>query len=270
MTRLRAAVVQMTSGPGRAQNLAVAGDLIARAAGDGAELIVLPENFSAMGMSEADRCKLAEPDGAGPVQDFLAEQARARQCWIVGGTVPLASDDPQRPFAAALVYADDGRRAGRVDKLHLFDVGLPGSDEAYRESAHTMAGTAPARFETPWGMLSVAVCYDVRFAETFRAEWSAPDLIALPAAFTVPTGRAHWSVLLRARAIENVCAVLAAAQTGHHANGRRTYGHSLIVSSWGQVEADAGTAPGYAVAELDLAEQADIRTRFPALKHRRL
>lgn len=270
MTQLNAAVIQMTSGPDRTQNLAAAGELLKRAADDGAELAVLPENFSAMGLNEADRCVLAEPEGNGPVQDFLAEQAQRHRLWIVGGTIPLVSDDPQRPFASALVFTAEGQRIARYDKLHLFDVGMPDNDEAYRESAHTRAGSGPALLPTPWGKLSVTICYDVRFPETFRVGKEAPDLIALPGAFTETTGRAHWSVLLRARAIENLCAVLAAAQTGTHANGRQTYGHSMIVSAWGRVAADAGTAPGYVVAGLDLADQAAIRQRFPVLEHRRL
>ena len=270
MTALAVAVIQMTSGAEQSRNLAEAARLIEAAAGSGAELIVLPENFSAMSLDDADRCTLAEADGDGPVQAFLAEQAAGHRAWIVGGTLPIRGDDPQRPYASALVYGADGKRVARYDKMHLFDVDVPERDEHYRESKHTAAGSTPLLVSSPWGRLCVAVCYDVRFAELFRQFDAAPDLIALPAAFTVPTGAAHWSVLVRARAIENLCPVLAAAQTGRHENGRRTWGHSLIVDAWGDVLADAGTAPGVRVATLDPVAAATVRRRFPSLEHRRL
>jgi nitrilase len=271
MTTVRFAAVQMTSGVAVGENLRAAAESVNAAAGEGAQLVVLPENFAAMGLREADRCALAEPDGGGPVQTFLAELAARSKVWIVGGTVPMISDDPARPTASALVFAADGRRVARYDKMHLFDVGLPGRDEHYSESAHTQAGTAPMMVTTPWGELCVAVCYDVRFPELFRG-FSAPgpDFIVLPAAFTATTGQAHWSMLLRARAVENLCFVVAAAQSGVHENGRQTYGHSMIVSPWGEVIADAGNGTGFIAGELDLDAQADTRRRFPALEHRRL
>ena len=271
MTTVRFAAIQMTSGAELDANLRAAAQFIDEAAGKGAQLIVLPENFSAMGLREADRCTLAEPDGTGPAQEFLAEQALRNEVWIVGGTVPVRSDDPARPYASSLVFAADGRRVARYDKMHLFDVGLPGREERYSESAHARAGSAPLMLSTPWGELCVAVCYDVRFPELFRSfAPPGPDFIALPSAFTEATGKAHWATLLRARAIENLSVVVAAAQTGLHQNGRRTYGHSMIVSPWGEVVADAGVSPGVIVAQIDLDEQAGIRRRFPALEHRKL
>jgi nitrilase len=271
MTTVRFAAIQMTTGVGVDANLQIAAELIGKAAREGAQLIVLPENFAAMGLREADRCALAEPDGHGPLQAFLARQAVLNNAWIVGGTIPVISDDPSRPFASALVFAADGERVARYDKMHLFDVGLPGRDEHYSESAHTRAGSAPIFVTTPWGKLCVAVCYDVRFPELFRhGPAPGPDFIVLPAAFTESTGQAHWSALLRARAIENLCFVVAAAQTGAHENGRKTFGHSMIVGPWGEVMAGAGTEPGFVVADLDLEEQAEVRERFPALDHRKL
>ena len=268
---VRVAAVQMTSGVDVAANLATAAGSIEAAAAAGARLVVLPENFAAMSSDEANRCALAEPDGHGPLQDFLAETAARCRVWLVGGTVPIAGDDPLRPFAAALVFADDGRRVARYDKMHLFDVGIPGSGEHYGESRHTQPGTTPSLVETPWGGLLVAVCYDLRFPELFRHFPSARQrIIALPAAFTVPTGEAHWATLVRARAIENLCFVIAAAQTGRHESGRRTHGHSMIVSPWGKTIAEAGVEPGFIVGDLDLAFQDQTRKQFPALEHRRL
>ncbi len=271
MTAVWCAAIQMTSGVDVVMNLRTATEYIAMAAGDGAQLVVLPENFSAMGCHEADRCALAEEDGAGLVQDFLAEQAARHKLWIVGGTVPIISDDPERPTASALVFAADGERVARYDKVHLFDVGIPGGDEHYSESAHTLAGSVPVVVDTPWGGLCVAVCYDLRFPELFRNfSGTRPKLIAVPAAFTAATGQAHWSILLRARAIENLCFVVAAAQTGVHENGRRTYGHSMLVSPWGEVVADAGSAAGVVVGEFDLEGLGEIRGKFPVLGHRRV
>ncbi len=268
MTSVRCAAVQMTSGLDVDANLrAVAGHINAAAA-QGAQFIVLPESFAAMGCKEVDRCALAEPDGDGPLQNFLAEQAACHTVWIVGGTIPIIGDDPARPSASSLVFAADGHRVARYDKIHLFDVGIPGRDEHYSESAHTKAGSSPLIVPTPWGGLCVAVCYDVRCPELFRSfSVSEMQLIALPAAFTATTGAAHWSILLRARAIENQCFMVAAAQTGRHENGRQTYGHSMLVSPWGKVIADAGTDTGVIVADLDLDAQADIRRQFPVPKH---
>lgn len=270
MTTVRFAAIQMTSGVDVGANLRAAEGHIDAAAADGAQLVVLPENFAAMGRKEADRCVLAEADGTGPVQAFLAQQAARHNVWIVGGTVPIASGDPVRPYASALVFAADGHRVARYDKMHLFDVGIPGHDEHYSESAHTQIGSAPMIVATPWGGLCVAVCYDLRFPELFRNfSTTPPKFIVLPAAFTAATGQVHWSTLLKARAIENLCFVVAAAQTGVHENGRQTHGHSMILSPWGEVIADAGTVVGFVSGDLDLDAQALTRRRFPVLDHRR-
>jgi nitrilase len=232
---------------------------------------VLPENFAFMAADESARSGIAEPDGSGPIQEFLAKAARECGLWIVGGTIPLASDERARPFAACCVWDDQGRRAGRYDKIHLFDVRVPDSSEAYRESKRTMAGSRQLVIETPFGNLGIAVCYDLRFPELFRSMLDHEvNIIAVPAAFTQRTGQAHWHTLLKARAIENLCYVVAAAQTGEHPGGRLTYGHSLVIGPWGEVLAEAAEGPGIVTATMDVDYLRRLRVQFPALSHRRL
>jgi nitrilase len=263
------AALQMSSGADVAANLAMAASLLAQARDAGARVAVLPENFSFMGRRDVDKRAIAEPEGQGPVQSFLAEQARTLGLWIVGGTTPLASSPGERVAAACLVYADDGQRMARYDKIHLFDVALPDRNETYRESANIAPGTRPAVVPTPAGMLGLSVCYDVRFPELYRLLGAAgAQWFTVPAAFTVPTGQAHWETLLRARAIENLAYVVAAGQWGRHENGRETYGNSLIVDPWGTVLARLPEGTGIVTATLDLAAQEDTRRRFPALTHR--
>jgi predicted amidohydrolase len=268
---VRVAALQMTSAAEVAVNLEVAARLLAEARAAGARVAVLPENFSFMGMRDADKRAIAEADGDGPVQRFLSQQSRQLGLWIVGGTTPIAQEAGGRVSAACLVYGDDGRRASRYDKMHLFDVDVPGRTESYRESKNVAPGEQAVLVPTPAGLLGLSVCYDVRFPELYRqlsaagAQW-----FSVPSAFTVPTGRAHWETLLRARAIENLGYVVAAAQWGRHASGRETYGDSLIVDYWGTVIARLSSGVGVLVAELDLAAQAETRRNFPALTHRLL
>jgi deaminated glutathione amidase len=265
----RAAVIQMCSGPDVEANLAQAGALLEAAAEAGARLAVLPENFSFLGRGEADRIDVAEQPGDGPVQDFLAARARELGLWIVGGTLPVSEPGEARPRAASILFDDSGRAVARYDKLHLFDVNLPGRDEGYRESAGTCRGEGTVVTDSPVGRLGLAVCYDVRFPELFRAMTEAGlESISLPAAFTVPTGRAHWELLVRARAVDNLAFVLAAAQWGEHPGGRRTWGDSMIVNHWGEVLARRAAGVGIVVADLDTEAQLDARRRFPALAHR--
>lgn len=267
----RAAVVQMNSGDDLSRNLARAAELLAQAADCGADLVVLPENFAFMPPAERARREVAEADGNGPAQDFLAREAQRHRIWIVGGTVPLVDDDKRLPAAACLVFNASGRRVARYDKIHLFDVAVPGSGESYRESRATQAGAVPVLVDTPCGRLGVTVCYDLRFPELYRElQAGGADGFAVPAAFTARTGRAHWDILLRARAIENLGFVLAAAQVGEHPGGRRTYGHSMIVDAWGEVLEVAGNGETVVTAQLDLRRQAQIRQEFPALEHRRI
>jgi nitrilase len=261
----------MTSVADVGANLAQARRYLETAAREGARLAVLPENFACMAADEAERIRIAEPDGTGPIQDFLARAARECGLWIVGGTIPLASAESERPYAACCVWDEQGRRVGRYDKIHLFDVRVPDSTEAYRESKRTMAGSLPLVLATPFGRLGIAVCYDLRFPELFRSMLDREvDIIALPAAFTQRTGQAHWHTLIKARAIENLCYMVAAAQTGEHPGGRLTYGHSMIVGPWGEVLAEAPAGPGAVTATIDQDYLERLRSQFPALSHRRL
>jgi deaminated glutathione amidase len=276
MTMTLVAVVQMTSSPEVAENLAAASELLTQCASARARIALLPENFAIMGMRDSDKLAVAEAEGDGPIQAWLSRKSRELGIWIVAGTIPLRSAHPEKVAAASLVYDDHGRQVARYDKIHLFDVDIPGRQESYRESATIWHGGATVLVDSPIGKLGIgklglAVCYDMRFPELFRQLVAqGATAISLPSAFTVPTGLAHWDVLLRARAIENLCFVLAPAQVGRHRNGRETFGNAMVVDPWGEVVARAADGPGIAVARIDLTAQAEIRARFPALLHRRL
>jgi len=266
---MKAAALQMTSGPDVAANLEQARALIEEAAAAGARLVALPENFSFMGLKDADKRAVAEGDGSGPVQDFLGATARRLKLWLVGGTTPLRAGPDGRVAAACLVYGPDGARLARYDKIHLFDVDIPGRSESYRESAHVAPGSRTALVDTPLGRLGLSVCYDVRFPELYRhLSALGAQILIVPSAFTSPTGRAHWETLLRARAIENLCYVIAPAQSGFHPSGRETYGDSMIVDFWGRILQRVPRGTGCALADIDTARQAQVRESFPALVHR--
>jgi nitrilase len=191
--------------------------------------------------------------------------------WLVGGTIPLLSDADARPVAACCIYDSAGERRGRYDKIHLFDVDVPDADEQYRESANTAPGQQVLTVPTPWGRLGVAVCYDLRFPELFgMLAADGAELIAVPAAFTRPTGRAHWELLVRSRALDSLAYVAAAGQTGTHPGGRRTWGHSLVAGPWGEVLCHADELPGVYLVTLDMTQVASVRKSFPVLQHRRL
>jgi predicted amidohydrolase len=261
--------LQMCSGADRDANLATAGRLLAQAAHEGARVAVLPENFAMMARHDAERRAIAEEDGTGVIQEFLARSARDHKLWIVGGTIPIHAPEDGRLAAACIVYDQSGARVARYDKIHLFDVDVPGPKESYRESAYMRPGGSIVVLDTPAGRLGLSVCYDMRFPELYRAlQAEGAQWFAIPSAFTVPTGRAHWETLLRARAIENLCYVVASGQTGMHANGRGTWGHSLIADYWGAVCAELAEGEGVVSASIDLAAQAAARQKFPALKHR--
>jgi nitrilase len=263
------AAIQMVSGPGVAENLAAAADLLAQAADQGARLAVLPENFALMGQREGDKLAVREPEGEGPIQTFLAEQAARHRLWLVGGTIPLQAADDRRARAACLLFDDQGRRVARYDKVHLFDVQVVGSAERYAESASIEPGDRYVVADTPLGRLGLAVCYDLRFPEQFRALVDqGMEILALPAAFTAATGQAHWETLLRARAIENQCYVIASAQGGKHANGRDTYGDSLIIDPWGVILNRQPWGPGVVLAEFSRERLENVRQQFPVLEHR--
>jgi len=262
---MKAAVVQLISAPEVAPNLATAGRLLAEAAAGGAQLAVLPEYFPFIGATDAARLQAREREGRGPIQDFLAEAARRHGLWLVGGSIPLHADDPARLRNACLVFDADGERRARYDKIHLF--GFRKGDEVYDEAATIERGSRPVALDTPWGRLGLGICYDLRFPELFRG-LGPMDMLALPAAFTETTGRAHWELLLRARAVENQCYVLAAAQGGRHPTGRMTHGNSMIVDPWGEVLARIDKGEGVAIAEIDPARIAEVRAQLPALQHR--
>ncbi len=265
------AAIQMASGPNVSANLIEAGRLIDQAVAAGARMVVLPENFAVMGMEEGDKVELREKEGEGPIQEFLSRQAARHELWIVGGTVPLEASTPDKIRAACLVYDAEGRQVARYDKIHLFDVSLRESGEEYNESATIEPGDELVVVDTPFGKLGLAVCYDLRFPELFRnlVEQGA-ELIALPAAFTAITGKAHWEVLVRARAIENLCYLIASAQGGYHVSGRLTHGESMIVDPWGVVLDRLSSGSGIVVAEIDCEQLRNTRRTFPVLEHRRL
>jgi len=265
------AAIQMASGPQPQANLLEAKRLLKEAASKGAGLVVLPENFAMMGMQDADILKIAEDPDGGPLQNFLAEQARRLGIWLVGGTVPLRTARGDRARSACMVYDDQGRRVARYDKMHLFDVRIPDGDEHYAESRIYESGDHIVTLDTPFGRMGLAVCYDLRFPELFRGLLDqGAEFVAMPSAFTAQTGQAHWDVLLRARAIENQLFMLAAAQGGFHVNGRETYGHSALIDPWGRVVAQLGRNPGVLVADLSCDCVGRIRKLFPAVHHRRL
>lgn len=261
----------MASGPNVNANLIEAGRLINMAADAGAQLVVLPENFCIMGMTEQDKVKIRESDGEGPMQDFLAEQSARHGVWLVGGTVPLQCADANKVRAACLLFDDKGQRVARYDKIHLFDVNLADHDENYHESASIEPGEQVVVVDTPFGRLGLAVCYDLRFPELFRqmADQGA-EVIAVPSAFTAITGSAHWELLVRARAVENLSYVIASAQGGYHVNGRETYGDSMIVDPWGTVVDRLLRGSGFVIGEINQTFLQTTRRNFPALDNRKI
>jgi len=267
MPSSRFAALQMVSTPEVMSNLESADRLIAAAAAAGARLAALPENFYLIGRHEADKVNVREPEGEGPIQSFLAAAARRHRVWIVGGTAPISCADPGRIRSACLVFDDSGRRLARYDKMHLFR--FEAGDERYDESRTLEAGESAVALQSPFGRLALSVCYDVRFPELYR-ELGDFDAMFVPSAFTVSTGAAHWETLLRARAIENQAYVIAPAQGGLHASGRRTYGHSMIVDPWGQVLAVRPEGEGVLLAEIDTERVQEVRASLPAVANRRL
>ncbi len=266
----KCAAIQMASSPNVASHLLETEKLIAEAAKDGVKLVALPENFALMGVHELDKVKVREHDGKGIIQTFLSETAKKYAVWIVAGTVPLVANSDNKVRAACLVYNDKGERVARYDKVHLFDVSVPDTDDEYRESDSIENGNEPLVIETPFGKLGIAVCYDLRFPEFFRKMLEqGMEIVVVPSAFTAETGAAHWEVLLRARAIENLCYVIAPNQGGFHLNGRKTFGHSMIIDPWGGVLDCYKTGSGFVSAEIDIERLEKVRASFPVLDHRR-
>jgi nitrilase len=255
----RFAAVQMVSAPELAPNLEAAARLLEAAAAAGARLAALPENFYCIGRTERDKVAMREPDGKGPIQDFLREISKRLSLWVIAGTVPIETSSPEKIRSACLVYADNGERVARYDKSHLFR--FERGEERYDEARTLEAGSGAVAVASPFGRLALSVCYDVRFPELYRSLGEF-DVMFVPSAFTVPTGRAHWDTLLRARAIENQAYVVAPAQGGLHAAGRRTWGHSMIVDPWGEVLAVRPEGEGVLVADIDLERIAQVRKSF--------
>jgi deaminated glutathione amidase len=255
---MKVAALQMTSGADVAANLTQARALLEEVHAAGARLAVLPENFAFMGMRDADKLAVGESEGQGPIQDFLAATAKRLGLWVIAGTIPIRVPGDVRVAPASIVYDAAGRQ-----------VELPERAESYRESANMAPGKTPVVLQTPIGCVGLAVCYDMRFPELFRNLSAAgAEVFSVPSAFTAPTGRAHWETLLRARAIENLCHVIAPAQSGFHANGRETYGDSMIIDHWGRILARLPRGIGCVTADIDLVRQAEVRKSFPALSHR--
>ena len=262
---MKIAAVQMISGPDVTPNLETARALIAEAAEQGAQMVALPEYFPIIGAGDADRLAAREQFGHGPIQDFLRDCARNHGLWLIGGSLPLTADDENRLRNSCLVFNPQGIVVARYDKIHLF--GFQKGEEHYDEAATIEAGSTPIAFDTPFGRVGLGICYDLRFPELFR-RLGQIDLLVLPSAFTETTGQAHWELLLRARAVENQCYVLAPAQGGCHPNGRLTHGNSMIVDPWGEVLVRMDKGAGVVIAELNPARLVEVRTMLPALQHR--
>jgi deaminated glutathione amidase len=265
--RFRVAAVQTVSGGDVVANLAAIEPLVVDAARQGARLVLLPEYFGIFGARASDKVAARETDGVGPQQEFLARLARAHEIWMVGGTVPIAVADPARVRSALLVFDPGGRRVARYNKIHIF--AFSHGEERYDEARTIEAGSEPATFDAPCGSVGLSVCYDLRFPELYR-RYRDVALILVPSAFTATTGAAHWHLLLRARAVENQCYVLAAAQGGLHLGGRRTYGHSVLIDPWGVVVAELAEGSGVIVGDVDPQRIEAVRRELPALAHRRL
>ena len=266
----RVAAIQMISTADVQTNLDKAAVLIADAAEQGAQLVLLPECFAAFGNRSLQAIAAAEFDGTGPIRRFLAEQARQHGIWLVAGSIPLPAEPGGKAMACCLVLDEQGREVARYDKLHLFDVEVADNQRSYRESKDYGYGDRFVCIDTPVGRLGLSICYDVRFAELYQALRNAgAELIVVPSAFTAVTGAAHWDVLLRARAIETQCYVLAANQGGVHANGRETFGHSCLIEPWGSVTACLPRGEGVICGDIDLQHLNTIRGRMPVAGHRR-
>lgn len=262
---VKVAAIQMASGPYVAPNLNEAERLIEIAADQGAKLVVLPEYFAIMGLKETDKVAVREEEGKGPIQNFLAKMAKKHKIWLVGGSVPMVSNYPNKVRNSCLVYDDKGQLAARYDKIHLF--GLDLGNEHYHEEKTIESGDAIKVVDTPFGKIGLSICYDLRFPELYRAMKDV-NIIVVPAAFTDTTGRAHWETLIRARAIENLSYVIASAQGGYHLSGRETHGNSMIVDPWGVILDRLPRGSGVVISTINPQYQASLRTSLPALKHR--
>ncbi|SAK44491.1 carbon-nitrogen hydrolase [Caballeronia fortuita] len=259
------AALQMVSTPDRERNLADAGRLIAEAARGGAQLMLLPEYFCFMGFKDTDKLSIRETLGDGPIQQFLSDAAREHRVWIIGGTLPLQSPEPNRVLNTTLVFDPAGKQVARYDKIHLFN--FEKGEESFDEARTICPGAEVRTFDAPFGRVGLSVCYDLRFPELYRKLGDCA-LMVVPSAFTYTTGNAHWKTLLKARAVENQCYVLAAAQGGKHENGRRTWGHSMLIDPWGEIVAVNDEGMGVVAGGIDAQRIASVRQSLPAYRHR--
>jgi deaminated glutathione amidase len=282
---LRLAAIQMVSSSNMQSNLRTAKKLMSEAVNQGAQMVVLPENFAVFGQRNVLDCGQAEATQKGPIRSFLRQMASELGIWLIGGTVPTVEPHPQREvsihslanpeslkgrvYAACYLINPVGAEIGRYDKIHLFDVDMGEKYGRYRESDSFQRGVRPCVVETPWGRVGVAVCYDIRFPEYFRLLMDrGAEMVVVPSAFTYSTGEAHWEVLMRARAIENLCFIAGASQGGEHENNRRTWGGSVVVNPWGQVLASHNTGEGIVIADIDFEEVQQARAKMPVHTHR--
>jgi len=261
----KVAAVQMASGPNVSGNISEARRLIAKAVEQGARLVVLPEFFAIMGLSDRDKVIVREQPGQGPIQSFLSETARKHNIWVVGGSIPLVANSPDKVLNSCLVFDEHGEQVGRYDKIHLF--GLELGNESFDEASTIESGNQVVVIDSPFGRIGLAICYDLRFPELFRSMKNV-DIIVLPSAFTETTGKMHWEVLVRARAIENLAYVIAAAQGGYHVNARETHGNSMVVDPWGRVLDRLPRGSGVVIGEINPSYHASLRKSLPALTHR--
>jgi len=269
MATFKAACIQVSASDDMAANLRVVGELARRARGEGAELITTPENVSMMVTGSANLRAKAAPEASHPALAAFRELAQETGAWLLAGSLHVRLEDEDRLANRSFLIDPKGEIAAKYDKIHMFDVDLP-SGESYRESKNFRPGAQAVLAELPWCRLGMTICYDLRFPQLYRALAKAgAEVLTIPSAFTRPTGRAHWQALMRARAIETGCWVLAAAQCGEHAGGRKTYGHSVIVAPWGEIVAEAGEEPGAILADIDLAKVAEARGQVPSLGHDR-
>jgi deaminated glutathione amidase len=262
---IKIAAIQMASGPYVSANLSEAERLIEIAANQGAKLVVLPEYFAIMGLKDTDKIKVREQEGQGPIQEFLSQTAKKHKIWLIGGSIPLAGSLPNKIRNSCLVYDDKGKQVARYDKIHLF--GLDLGNEHYHEETTIEPGNAIKVVDTPFGKIGLSICYDLRFPELYRAMGEV-NIIVVPSAFTDTTGKAHWETLVRARAIENLCYVVASAQGGYHISGRETHGNSMIVDPWGVVLDRLPRGSGVVMAAMNPKYQESLRKSLPALQHR--
>ena len=290
-TLTKIAAIQMASGPQIQANLMACAKLIRQAADNGAQMAALPENFALMPMKETENRDIAERFGQGRIQDFISDCARRNQIWVMAGSIPLKMDDntagaADRVTASSILFDANGKSVARYDKIHLFDVSFDGAKdggkdngadngktramETYHESAIFSPGSEVVVVDTPFGKIGLSICYDLRFPILYRKMVSAgAEIFMVPAAFTAVTGREHWEPLLRARAIENQCYVIAPAQGGYHVNGRNTYGHSMVIDYWGRVHETLEKGAGGIMIDIDLKAQRATRKNFPVLQHRK-